>query len=388
MMTAIRLTIVCAIFATANASYSATGNEQIFHMVRQDTQTFGAYMKATRSSYQVKVDRTGQTLMHYAAQCQDSIPNIQALLRSRVAPDTADYAGITPFMMAASGYCYTATKELRRAGADLTALDARGWLALHHYAYRDSHKKNFQYVVSDDVDLNTQDKFGRTPLFLAVLTLHVAAVDSLLKAGADVAIADNFGVTAQSLMETPIFKQIATEKRRSRKRFTKVTKLLESFPPVAGEPFRELNYLATDHIEVAYAERRRAADERQVDRPSNASLASRALPCGDTVYENLTEEQGAAISYVIEEENSSSDIKYCIESITADRIVPFRGHQLVEFQMVVMYPNGYKAGCLEKRPSNQDVWNQMEFDTACMPALNGKPIERGGKRTLSGKAEI
>ena len=91
--------------------------------------------------------------------------------------------------------------------------------------------------------------------------------------------------------------------------------------------------------------------------------------------------------------------KQCIEKITANTKVPFRGNTLVKYRVDLFYPFGFKAECLklDKNAANnlskEWDWNAFEQITAggCNAFSNstsGKPIEVGGKRYFESETEI
>ena len=85
------------------------------------------------------------------------------------------------------------------AGADVNALDDRGWTALMHAANK-GYTLMLPALIEGGADLDYRAADGATALFVAALLGHSEIVDELVKAGADPTIRGPRGETAESLM--------------------------------------------------------------------------------------------------------------------------------------------------------------------------------------------
>lgn len=76
-------------------------------------------------------DSLGNTAMHVAAAC-GSVTFANALVSHGVSIDAANKNGVTPLMLATTGYTADATKSLLALGADIAVCDAKGLNAAMH----------------------------------------------------------------------------------------------------------------------------------------------------------------------------------------------------------------------------------------------------------------
>ncbi|KAM3187179.1 hypothetical protein ACTXT7_002833 [Hymenolepis weldensis] len=121
--------------------------------------------------------------------------NVQNEVKSRLNLNQADNVGMTPLMLCAeagqSGF--RMVFGLVSAGCDISATDKIGMTTLHYACYVGAvptvrflleEAGEFSDKKASDL-LNLQDRFGRTPIYLATCRGHTAVVDYLLSCNAD-----------------------------------------------------------------------------------------------------------------------------------------------------------------------------------------------------------
>ncbi|KAL5961775.1 Ankyrin-1, partial [Taenia solium] len=117
---------------------------------------------------------------------------------SRLNLNQADNVGMTPLMLCAeagqSGF--RMVFGLVSAGCDISAVDKIGMTALHYACYVGA-VPTVRFLLEEALEfsgkkacdiLNLQDRFGRTPIYLATCRGHTAVVDYLLTCNADIHI--------------------------------------------------------------------------------------------------------------------------------------------------------------------------------------------------------
>ncbi|KAJ9518968.1 hypothetical protein QJQ45_026184 [Haematococcus lacustris] len=91
---------------------------------------------------------------------------------------------MTPLMLASVGGHAPVISRLLKAGADMAPLDANGWTALHHAAFKGHADVCRHLLGQQDVDVDVLSSKAETPLALAVLMRNDAASLVLLEHGA------------------------------------------------------------------------------------------------------------------------------------------------------------------------------------------------------------
>jgi len=138
-------------------------------------------------------------------------------------------------------------------------------------------------------------------------------------------------------------------------------------------------------LETIQAEKRQKLAEQEALRNPRAPL-----PCQKTVYKGMSESEGEAVKYLIEQRKEGLvGRRFCIESITANQKIPLRGNTVIKYRAIFYYMRGHMTQCLKgaKRPAANDFWGNYERDVECSPFL-ASPVEVGGKRYEDGSAEI
>ena len=102
------------------------------------------------------------------------------------------------FHKAAGAGNIEAVKQHLAAGADVNAIDRRGWTPLHqadvrkkrsggwtplHYAAYGGHKEIAELLIGKGADVNTKDAAGMTPLDFAIIYNYLETADHLRKHG-------------------------------------------------------------------------------------------------------------------------------------------------------------------------------------------------------------
>ena len=103
-----------------------------------------------------------------------------------------------------------AVKQHLAAGADVNAIDRRGWTPLHqadvrkkrsggwtplHYAAYGGHKEIAELLIDNNADVSAKDQHRTTPLHYVVAGGHKKAAELLIGKGADVNTKDAAGMT-------------------------------------------------------------------------------------------------------------------------------------------------------------------------------------------------
>ncbi len=145
------------------------------------------------------VDKKGRNALHHAARrfC-DSSPAIRVLLKAGIDIESKDNDGMTALMLACRTNRADTVVSLLEKGADIDAVDNKGVSVTQHaidggYRYPVYELNAWRGLVGFDPDVNRRDSKGRTPLMSA--PLQKRTVNHLLKAGADLQIVDDQGMT-------------------------------------------------------------------------------------------------------------------------------------------------------------------------------------------------
>lgn len=129
-----------------------------------------------------------------------SAARINGLLRAAPGLVAArDAAQHTPLHMAAFFGNEAVVKALIEHGADVDAVDFKGWTPLH-WAAAYGQRKGVELLLAAGADVNARTTVGRTPLHAAAANLHRDIAEVLVENGADRAATDNSGQTALSLV--------------------------------------------------------------------------------------------------------------------------------------------------------------------------------------------
>ena len=214
--------------------------------MRQSPQDFDHFIKTRRNlGYQVVVQSSGETLLHYAARCQDSFSNVSKVVANGVNPNQVTKTGYSPLMAAAVSYCHDSMSKLLNAGANPNLRTDDGYTAIHYWA-SGGNKKHLGFLIGAGVDVNQQDFFGRSAMHLSVQSLNTKAVQELIKAKANVNLADKFGVTPMSLINSDVFLKY---KKRDLKKRDKIIQALSEQNAIAGKEYSKTNYVKENYSE-------------------------------------------------------------------------------------------------------------------------------------------
>jgi ankyrin repeat protein len=143
-------------------------------------------------------DRQQQTLLHVACY-ENNTEMVRLLLETKADVDVQDRNGWTPLHCAASAGRYDVVLLLMEDDADLTALNRDGTSVMHYLVRRfvpETQEKSFVTVlkamIDRDFDVNTQNKFGESPLHQACLRGNIPSIKILLKSNAKVDVVNKY----------------------------------------------------------------------------------------------------------------------------------------------------------------------------------------------------
>lgn len=148
----------------------------------------------------------GEGLLHFAA-CRNSCDLIRLLIQNEIVPqeeiNRPGENGRTPIFYSVwedSDLNFEMLQALIQLGADTNAVDNDQNTLLHHAvcAGQDeddlaTEENYINVLVERGIDVNSLNANGQTPLMLAASHGNIAAIDRLIRLGADVTIADNQG---------------------------------------------------------------------------------------------------------------------------------------------------------------------------------------------------
>lgn len=126
-------------------------------------------------------------------------------------PDLPGWGGKTPLMLAMANCIEAVPVLLDVKTLDVNARDTGESTALHQ-AVRCAHKKEMDFVElllkKPNILVDAQDKYGNTPLMLAVMKGRVHDVELLVQAGADQHVKNKEGMSALNLADKVPHKEI------------------------------------------------------------------------------------------------------------------------------------------------------------------------------------
>ena len=95
--------------------------------------------------------------------------------------------------------------ELIALGADVNLVDRAGGHTPLHFAAREQHAGIAQTLLSAGAEVDARDRFGKTPLMMALFSVRDRdgeVIRVLLASGADPELENNYGISARGLAET------------------------------------------------------------------------------------------------------------------------------------------------------------------------------------------
>ena len=137
-------------------------------------------------------DENGNSWIHYAVR-EDCRKVLQSIVDKGADVNGTNKKNITPLMLASVKGNIDAVNVLLRAGADQTIEDANGYTWIHYAVVGDCRKDVLQSIVDLGAKVNAKTKQYTTALMLASSKGNIDAINILLSAGADHAIADADG---------------------------------------------------------------------------------------------------------------------------------------------------------------------------------------------------
>lgn len=106
-------------------------------------------------------------------------------------------------------------KFLIPLGIDVNASDCDGYTTLHRIADINCNlSKLVDIMVLHGADINAKNKFGETPLHIAVKHENEILVESIYKSGADTTIADNKGLMPYFVKNNSRIRRILIQRRK------------------------------------------------------------------------------------------------------------------------------------------------------------------------------
>jgi ankyrin repeat protein len=204
-------------------------------------------------------DQNGATPLHRASWA-GSLASVEALITKGSAVNARDKSGLTPLLFSAGLATSDVIKALLRHGADIYAIDPQGD-GIWDRAAANDHEGVVEALIGGGADPNSQTRSG-SPLMSVISnyrnTHNIAAIQALLRSGADIGFQNNSG-------ETPL--AVAVQQGRS----DLVKLLLDKGADVSiGNPLRWTVY--NDNAEIAKMLLDRHADPNLIDNSGKSVL--------------------------------------------------------------------------------------------------------------------
>ena len=95
--------------------------------------------------------------------------------------------------------------ELIAHGADVNLVDQAGGHTALHFAAQGQHAETAQALLSAGAEVDARDRFGKTPLSMALFNVRDGdgeVIRVLLASGADPDLENNYGISPRELAET------------------------------------------------------------------------------------------------------------------------------------------------------------------------------------------
>ncbi|CAB0036010.1 unnamed protein product [Trichogramma brassicae] len=182
---------------------------------KNDLEMFFMISKEYRQKLQVNSqDKLGNTALHLALGLVCGYKNlIKSLLQNGLVwVDAQDKRGQTPLHYALAQGCKTDTVQvLLKNGANPNQVDVEGSTPLHilcnrggFYGDNDDELSQLLLMIKDSthqpLQVDAKDKYGRTPLFLALINDQIKVAESLMRNGADLSAANAKGLNILTII--------------------------------------------------------------------------------------------------------------------------------------------------------------------------------------------
>lgn len=137
-------------------------------------------------------ESNGLTPLHLAAahknHQKDECCKVTLLLYHGANPHIPDHQGKKPLHVAVQYNNLRAVQALLRKQVDSNAADMNGWTPLHYAAKYNSSDEITRNLLCNDACIDSLDRQGKSPLYIAVQFYHAKIVQTLIDAGADITI--------------------------------------------------------------------------------------------------------------------------------------------------------------------------------------------------------
>ena len=164
-----------------------------------DAVEFGTYSDVSKALSPKLINQPsdkGSTPLHLATS-RNRWWAAKALLHRKANPDLQDSSGDTPLHIASRNNNFLILRMLISAKADISLINKRGETAFH-VSVKMGHEgifRSFLELRKKDVDFNSRDGSGRTPLHLAAEAGSADTVKLLIDAGAEISALTPTGLT-------------------------------------------------------------------------------------------------------------------------------------------------------------------------------------------------